>query len=155
MEQLVRDARIGQIYEGTNGIQAMDLIGRKVLRDGGETLHALLEVMRSDLSGTHAEAVEAAFARLERVTAELVKRTAEDVNLPGAAASDYLDLVGYTMYGWLWAKMAAAAGEDEFGSAKRQTAAFYVARLLPRTVALEASVLAGSACVMGMPDSAF
>ncbi|MEQ8857173.1 MAG: acyl-CoA dehydrogenase C-terminal domain-containing protein [Pseudomonadales bacterium] len=155
VEQLVRDARIGQIYEGTNGIQAMDLIGRKVLRDGGATLNALLTVMRADLAGAHRDAVSAAFDRLERVTAELVKRAADDPDLPGAAATDYLDLVGYTVYGWLWAKMAALAGDDEFGAAKQQTAGFYLARLLPRTVALEQSVLADSGCVMGMADAGF
>ncbi len=155
MEQLVRDARIGQIYEGTNGIQAMDLIGRKVLRDGGETLHALLEVMRGDLSGAHADQVGEAFDRLERVTAELVERAADDADLPGAAATDYLDLVGYTIYGWLWAKMATVAGDDEHGAAKRQTAAFFIARLLPRTLALEQSALADSGCVMGMADAGF
>jgi hypothetical protein len=62
--------------------------------------------------------------------------------LPGAVATDYLDLVGYTLLGWLWGRMAALAPDDEFGAAKRQTADFFFARLMPRALALEASVLA-------------
>jgi hypothetical protein len=149
VEQFVRDARIGQIYEGTNGIQAMDLIGRKVLRDGGETLMALLRTLRAQQVQRHAEAVEDAFVRLERVTGQLVERAAADPNLAGAAATDYLDLVGYVLYAWLWARMADEAPADDFGAAKRQTAEFYFARLLPRAVALELTVLAASDAVMG------
>jgi hypothetical protein len=145
----VRDARIGQIYEGTNGIQAMDLIGRKVLRDGGETLMTLLRTLRAQQVQRHAEAVEDAFVRLERVTGQLVERAAADPNLAGAAATDYLDLVGYVLYAWLWARMADEAPADDFGAAKRQTAEFYFARLLPRAVALELTVLAASDAVMG------
>jgi alkylation response protein AidB-like acyl-CoA dehydrogenase len=156
VEQIVRDARIAQIYEGTNGIQAMDLIGRKVLRDGGANLHALLTRIRaSRVSADYAPRVEQALARLERVTLELVRRCADDVHLPGAAATDYLDLFGYTLYAWLWARMADAAPTDEFGEAKRQTARFYFDRLLPRTLGLEQSILADADAVMAMPADAF
>ena len=155
-EQIVRDARIGQIYEGTNGIQASDLIGRKVLRDGGATLNALLdsfdiagvnEVYRSDL--------EAAFARVRKALEHVKANANEDPDLPGAVATDFLDLVGYSLYAWFWAQMGTAAGDDEFGRAKRECAAFYFARILPRTLGLEASILSSSACVMGMAEDAF
>jgi alkylation response protein AidB-like acyl-CoA dehydrogenase len=153
LEQIVRDARIAQVYEGTNGIQAMDLIGRKVLRDGGDTLRTLISVMRGEpLPPAYVEPVDEAFVRLDRVTAALLARAPDDVNLPGAAAVEYLDLVGYTIYAWLWAKMAGAAPDDEFGAAKRHTAEFYFARVLPRTFGLERSVLADSASLMELPD---
>jgi alkylation response protein AidB-like acyl-CoA dehydrogenase len=146
LEQVLRDARIAQIYEGTNGIQAMDLIGRKVLRDGGETLHALLEVLRGEsLPEAFQEPVEQALSRLQRVTTALLERSPDDINLAGAAATDYLDLVGYTMYAWLWAKMAGRVGE---GTAKHATARFFMDRLLPRTLGLEQSILADSASLM-------
>jgi alkylation response protein AidB-like acyl-CoA dehydrogenase len=156
LEQIVRDARIAQIYEGTNGIQAMDLIGRKVLRDGADTLRALMSVMRAEqLPTAFEQPLEEAFARLERVTAGLLGHAADDVDLPGAAAVDYLELVGYTVYAWLWAKMAGAAPADAFGSAKQQTAEFFFARLLPRTLGLEQSILADSRSVMAMPSEEF
>jgi len=143
VEQIVRDTRIAQIYEGTNGIQAMDLIGRKVLRDGGRTLGRLLTRMRATpVAEPYRMALADALDRLERVTAELVTRGAEDAALPGAVATDYLDLAGYSIYAWLWAWMASVAPADGFGDAKRQTADFYFSRLLPRALALEASVLA-------------
>jgi hypothetical protein len=156
LEQIVRDARIAQIYEGTNGIQAMDLIGRKVLRDGADTLRALMSVMRGErLPKDFERPVEEAFARLERVTTGLLERTRDDVDLPGAAAVDYLELVGYTVYAWLWAKMAGAAPADAFGAAKQQTAEFFFARLLPRTLGLEQSILTDSRSVMAMPSEEF
>ena len=156
VEQIVRDVRIGQIYEGTNGIQAQDLIVRKVLRDGGKTLAALFATFDpAAVEEGYREALGDAFARVEAATAHVLDRAAEDADLPGAVSTDYLDLVGYTLYAWFWARMATAAGDDDFGRAKKECAAFYFARLLPRTLALEAGVLTGSACVMGMPEEAF
>ena len=156
LEQIVRDARIAQIYEGTNGIQAMDLINRKVLRDGGDTLRSLLTVIRAEPSPErYGQVADEALLRLERVTESLLKRARNDVDLPGAVAVDYLDLIGYTLYGWLWAKMAEVAPDDEFGAAKRDTAAFYFDRLFPRALALERSILADSRAVMAMPRERF
>ena len=97
----------------------------------------------------------AAFARV-RSTLDHVKANAnEDPDLPGAVATDFLDLVGYALYAWFWAKMGSVAGDDEFGRSKRECAAFYFARILPRTLGLEASILSSSACVMGMAEDAF
>jgi hypothetical protein len=149
IEQVVRDARIAQIYEGTNGIQAMDLIGRKVLKDGGHTLGALLDSLQQQARpGPHAAAVEAAFHRLTRITQGIVQRAAHEPALPGALATDYLDLVGLTLYAWLWNQMAAAAPADGFGADKLATARFFFARLLPRTLALEAALASSAAAVM-------
>ncbi|MFP6815476.1 MAG: acyl-CoA dehydrogenase family protein [Pseudomonadales bacterium] len=156
VEQIVRDSRIAQIYEGTNGIQAHDLIGRKVLRDGGAALRGLLdsvdtqqvpEDFRADLG--------VAVARLLAVTDSLIERSRLDPVLPGAVATDYLDLVGYTLYAWIWARMAQVAPDDDFGAAKRSCAAFYFARLLPQTVALEQSINGESSVVMDMPEALF
>ncbi len=155
-EQIVRDARIGQIYEGTNGIQAADLIGRKVLRDGGATLQALLagfDPSRLE-EGFRAE-VEAAFSRVQRALEHVIAQANEDPDLPGAVSTDFLDLVGYTLYAWFWAEMATIAPDNEFGQAKRECAAFYFSRILPKTLGLEASILSTSGCVMGLPDEAF
>ncbi|HEX7037700.1 MAG TPA: acyl-CoA dehydrogenase family protein [Pseudomonadales bacterium] len=155
LEQVVRDARIAQIYEGTNGIQAMDLVGRKVLRDRGETLRALLGVLREEAPRRYAAEVDEALLRLERATDSVIERSGSDPNLPGAVAADYLDLVGYTLYAWLWARMADAAPDDAFGAAKRRSAEFFFARLLPRALAAERGVLADSAAVMAFADDAF
>jgi len=155
-EQIVRDARIGQIYEGTNGIQAADLIGRKVLRDGGATLTALLESF--DVAGVdevYRSELEAAFARVGKALEHVQGQVNEDPDLPGAVATDFLDLIGYTLYAWFWAEMGSRAGADEFGRDKRECAAFYFARILPRTLGLEASILSSSSCVMGLEEDAF
>ncbi|MEZ5560685.1 MAG: acyl-CoA dehydrogenase C-terminal domain-containing protein [Pseudomonadales bacterium] len=156
VEQIVRDVRIAQIYEGTNGIQAMDLIGRKVLRDGAATLAVLLARIRSEqVPAAYAEPLQRAVDQLEQVTQTLLARSPRDPELAGAVAADYLDLVGYTLYAWLWARMAGAAPDDEFGAAKKRCADFYFARLLPRAAGLALSAVADSDCVMGLPAEAF
>ena len=155
-EQIVRDARIGQIYEGTNGIQASDLIGRKVLRDGGATLQALLDSFAAaSVDECYRSELVAAFGRVRSTLDHLKANANEDPDLPGAVATDFLDLVGYVLYAWFWAKMGTVAGDDEFGRSKRECAAFYFARILPRTLGLEASILSSSGCVMGMAEDAF
>lgn len=156
VEQIVRDARIAQIYEGTNGIQALDLAGRKVVRDGGKTLAELLQVLAGfDIDADFKEPVDQAFARLLRVTQSLVARSNEDANLAGAVSSDFLDLMGMTLCAWAWGAMTQCAGTDDFGEAKKQTARFFFARLLPRTVGLEESICANSDVLMDMPEALF
>ena len=156
VEQIVRDARIAQIYEGANGIQALDLAGRKVVRDGGKTLKELLEVLAEfELEPGHAPAVAEAFERLRRVTDSMIARSNEDANLPGAVSADFLELVGMALCAWAWGVMAQRAGDDDFGVAKKQTARFFFARLLPRTVGLEQSLMADSDVLMDMPEALF
>ncbi len=156
MEQIVRDARIAQIYEGTNGIQALDFAARKVCRDGGRTLYALLDTMAATPVETpYRQPLHEALARLRGATVHLVESAGKDADLPGAVSTDFLDLTGHTVYAWLWARMAAASRDDAFGRAKRQTADFYFARLLPKTLALEASVRADSRAVMRLDEAAF
>ncbi|MEM1433901.1 MAG: acyl-CoA dehydrogenase C-terminal domain-containing protein [Pseudomonadota bacterium] len=163
LEQLVRDARIGQIYEGTNGVQALDLISRKVLKDGGTTLNELLAVLREQLDHDpyantivpeQKAAVLDAFDGLAALTAELVERAKADPALPGAVSVDYLEMTGLTLYAWAWARMAAAAHPAAEGAStaylerKRQTADFFFARLLPKIDYLARSMRADSGVVM-------
>ena len=157
VEQIVRDARIAQIYEGANGVQALDFATRKVCRDGGRTLNALLDTMEATpVDGRHREPLRQALERLRAAAGRLIAGARENADLPGAVSTDFLDLTGHTIYAWLWARMAAAAGEDGFGRAKRNTADFYYfARLLPKTSGLAASVHADPEAVMGMDEAAF
>lgn len=156
MEQIVRDARIGQIYEGTNGIQALDLVGRKVLRDGGRTLFELLdEIRETTVDDEFVSELDQACDRLEATTRSLLRRAQEQANLPGAVSTDYLELVGMTLCAWMWARMATLAPADDFGTVKRETARFYFARLLPRTLGLERSIMADASVVMDMPEALF
>jgi len=158
VEQFVRDARIAQIYEGTNGVQALDLLGRKVLRDGGATANEFIASMRADVNAVDAayrNALETALDRLADVTRRLIERSKRDPALAGAASVDYLDLFALTAYAWLWARMATVAPRDAFGDAKRHTAAFFFARLLPRALSLAATIASDSSTVTAMPAGSF
>lgn len=167
MEQLVRDARIAQIYEGTNGIQALDLAGRKVARNGGAYARVYFAQMRSALDAigaVPAVAGEMAAARkaiqlLEETTDWLIAEAKGDANAIGAASVDYLELFGLVTYGWLWARMLAIAapkaGADAFYTAKLATGRFYFQRLLPKADALAAQVRAGSVSLMTLDSTLF
>jgi alkylation response protein AidB-like acyl-CoA dehydrogenase len=167
-EQYVRDARIAQIYEGTNGIQALDLLGRKVVRDGGLALGEWLAEMRADLPAVPASLgvqLAAAIDLLQAVGEEILAGARGDADGVGAAASEYLDLFGYVAYAWLFARMAGVAtaalaaspppqaGDADFLADKVALASFYFARILPRTQALAACIRAGSGVLMALPDA--
>ncbi len=153
-EQLVRDVRITQIYEGTNGIQALDLVGRKVVGSGGAFYQLFADEMRHFISTAAPELAEftkplaAAVDNLDELTAWLLDRVKNDPNEIGAASVEYLHVFGYTAYAYMWALMARAAlgkeGQEDFYASKLGTARFYFARLLPRIHSLTASVKAGS-----------
>ena len=156
MEQIVRDTRIAPIYEGTNGVQALDLVGRKVLRDSGATLRRFVQEMAADeVQSAYQAPLRTALERLLGVTDWLVAEAPQDANLPGAASTDYLELAGLTIYAWLWARMARIAPDNPFGTTKRRTAAFFFAKLLPKTLALERSIRAGADPLMGMAEEFF
>jgi len=153
-EQLVRDVRITQIYEGTNGIQALDLMGRKVVGSGGalyqvfsEEVKAFVETHGAEL-GEFTQPLATALQRLDDLTAWVLQRAKNDPNEIGAASVEYLHAFGYVAYAYMWARMAGAAqqgtGDEAFYAAKLGTARFYFARLLPRMDSLVASVKAGS-----------
>ncbi|PWB30511.1 acyl-CoA dehydrogenase [Pseudomonas sp. SDI] len=153
-EQLVRDVRITQIYEGTNGIQALDLMGRKVVASGGALYQLFADEIRH-FTGTADEALgefvrplNAALDSLDELTAWVLDRAKSNPNEIGAASVEYLHAFGYVAYAYMWALMARSAlakqGEDDFYASKLGTARFYFARLLPRIHSLSASVRAGS-----------
>jgi hypothetical protein len=124
-------------------VQALDLVARKVLRDGGAAAREFFAQLRDALvvdGDAHAPAAAAALDALERVTAGILARGRFDPEVAGAVSTDYLELFGLVTYACLWSRMAAIAPADEFGQAKRATAAFYFARLLPRRLALETSI---------------
>ncbi len=153
-EQLVRDVRITQIYEGTNGIQALDLMGRKVVGSGGafyrvfsDEVHAFIDQNSAELS-EFTQPLSDALHRLDALTAWVLEQAKHDRNEIGAASVEYLHAFGYVAYAYMWARMAGAAqqasGDEAFYTAKLGTARFYFARLLPRLDSLIASVKAGS-----------
>ncbi|CAM3988565.1 acyl-CoA dehydrogenase C-terminal domain-containing protein [Ectopseudomonas alcaliphila] len=153
-EQLVRDCRITQIYEGTNGIQSLDLMGRKIVGSGGSFYKHLADEIKVFVASADANLDEftkplaAAVQNLDELTAWVLDRAKGNPNEIGAASVEYLHVFGYTAYAYMWALMARAAlgkeGQDEFYASKLGTARFYFARLLPRIHSLSASVKAGS-----------
>ncbi|AHY41287.1 acyl-CoA dehydrogenase [Stutzerimonas decontaminans] len=153
-EQLVRDCRITQIYEGTNGIQALDLVGRKIVGSGGTMYQAFVDEIRAFIADANpelaefAEPLKAAMDNLDELTAWVIDQAKANPNEIGAASVEYLHVFGYTAYAYMWARMAAVAfakrEEGDFYQSKLGTARFYFARLLPRIHSLSASVKAGS-----------
>ncbi|MCV4342993.1 acyl-CoA dehydrogenase C-terminal domain-containing protein [Pseudomonas capsici] len=164
-EQLVRDVRITQIYEGTNGIQALDLVGRKIVGSNGAFYQLFADEVQAFINesdNTLAEFTKplaAALNMLNELTRWVMDRARSNPNEIGAASVEYLHLFGYTAYAYMWAKMARAAlgkeGQEEFYASKLGTARFYFARLLPRIHSLDASVRAGSESLFLMEASQF
>jgi alkylation response protein AidB-like acyl-CoA dehydrogenase len=169
MEQLVRDARITQIYEGTNGIQALDLVGRKLGTGVGRMARRFFHPV-SEFIETASEKPEMqefvlptakAFAKLQQATAWLAQAGMADPEEAGAAATDYLRLFALTALAYMWCRMAEIAlekkGGDEaaFYEAKLAAARFFMARLLPETNSLFTMLTAGKATLMALPAEAF
>jgi alkylation response protein AidB-like acyl-CoA dehydrogenase len=171
MEQFVRDARIAQIYEGTNGIQAMDLVGRKLPKDDGRAVRAFFELVGRDIAEAEsvrdpagvAAALEPALADLQAATMWLARNGMTDPDNAGAGAYAYMELMGVVSLGWMWLKMARAAqgaiareaGNAEFHQAKLVTARFYATRELPLSGGLRRKIEAGAESLMALPADAF
>jgi alkylation response protein AidB-like acyl-CoA dehydrogenase len=171
MEQFVRDERITQIYEGTNGIQAMDLVGRKLPKDGGRAVRSFFEQVGRDVAEANqggdpsgvAAALEPALQDLQAATMWLAQNGVADPNNAGAGAYPYMELMGLVSLGWMWLKMAAASQralnegtEDRpFHEAKLVTAQFYAQRELPMSTALRRKVEAGAETLMKIPAEVF
>ncbi len=165
-EQLVRDTRISQIYEGTNGVQAMDLIGRKVAANRGaymqifidEVLAFAKENQDDNMQEFISPLIEAVSDLGELTKAILVEANKNPEEL-GSAACDYLHVFGYTAVAYMWAKMAKVAltkdDTDPFYEAKLHTARYYFARLLPRRLSLQASALSGAQHLFNLQDELF
>jgi hypothetical protein len=159
----VRDVRITQIYEGTNGIQSLDLAGRKIVGSGGALYRLFASEVRNFTANASADLGEftqplnAAVDTLDELTAWLLDRAQQNPNEIGAASVEYLQVFGYTAYAYMWALMAQAAKgkEGDFYTSKLATARFYFARLLPRIHSLSASAKAGSECLYQLDAAQF
>ena len=171
MEQFVRDARITQIYEGTNGIQAMDLVGRKLPKDGGRAVRAFMEMVGHDIADAKAAgdpagvagALEPALQDLGAATVWLAQNGMADPDNAGAGAYAYMELMGLVSLGWMWLKMAATSkraldagsGDRAFQETKLVTARFFAERELPETASLRRKIEAGAETLMKLPAEAF
>ncbi len=171
MEQLMRDSRITQLYEGTNGIQALDLIRRKLLGDGGNELNQLIDelaAMASAAAATPAlsEMAEIVGQRLQQwreLAAEVIALSQRDTQEIGATSVDFLQYSAYVLLAAFWLQAAAKARqaldtgstETAFYQAKLHSAEFYLRRVLPRASAHRESLQGGAACLMAMPEDSF
>jgi alkylation response protein AidB-like acyl-CoA dehydrogenase len=171
MEQYVRDARIGQIYEGTNYVQALDLVGRKLGEGNGRLLKRYLAIVGGELAAArsaglelYADILARAVQRLELATVQIAQRAAQSPDEVGAAASEFLRLFGFVALGHMWLQMARTAGERQktggsmtprFYGAKLSVARFYFERVMPHTAALSAAIDAGAASVVEMSTTEF
>ena len=169
MEQLVRDARIAQIYEGANGIHALDLVGRKLAKNGGRAIRAYIGSVSAFIAerrevpglGEFLDPLAAALGRLTEATRWLHEAAQRDPDEVGAASYDYLRLLALVAFGRMWAESAQVAlakqeGDNSgFYRAKLATARFFVRRLLPNTASLLATLRAGADTVMALEAEAF
>ena len=170
MEQFVRDARIAMIYEGANGIQALDLVARKLPKDGGRALTAFLGEVSGFLDANKADAglapylgaLKAAAGHLQQATMWLMQNGMAKPDNAGAASNDYMHLFGLTALGLMWARIAKAvlarkaSGEsNEALDAKLVLAKFFNERMMPETSAHLARLSAGADSIMALPMEAF
>ena len=168
MDQFVRDARITMLYEGANGVQAMDLVGRKLAAHGGRAVQALFALVESECAGAGedaalAERIGRANGELKAATLWLAQHGMADPDQAGAGASAYLHLTGIVALGLMWLRMAraaraalaAATGEAAFYQAKLATARFFAERLCPRAGSLRREIEAGAESLMALPAEAF
>jgi len=168
MEQYVRDARINMIYEGTNTIQSLDLLGRKVLADNGKKLKAFGKRIAEFIEEEGTDEAMQEFVnpladlgdKVTKLTTELGMKAFGNPDEVGAAAVDYLRVIGHLAFAYLWARMAKIAlakkdSGDPFYVAKLATARFYFSKLLPETAGLIRSARAGAAPLMAMDDALF
>jgi acyl-CoA dehydrogenase len=170
MEQFVRDARIAMIYEGANGIQALDLVGRKLPRDSGRAIFAFFNEVNAFAKQHGADEamkpfiapLSTAVGDLQKATTWLMQNAMMKPDNAGAAATDYLQLFGFVALGYMWAKMAkvaqdkiAAGGATPYLSTKLVTGRFFMERMLPETALHLARIQTGSATTMELAAEAF
>jgi hypothetical protein len=171
MEQYVRDARIAMIYEGTNGIQALDLVGRKLPANMGRSLrrffHPVAEFIEAHgddpAVGALVQSYAKAFGALQLATGFIAQKSFADPEEAAAAASEYLRMFGLVALGFMWVRMAKVAADKLSGEApdaafylaKQATARYYIERILPQAGALLYSIKAGKASLMALDEAAF
>ncbi len=171
MEQFVRDARIAQIYEGANGIQALDLVGRKLGKDGGRAIMAFFGEVQGYIKEKSADdkmkpfvtPLGVAAGHLQQASMWFMQNALGRPDNAGAGSYDYMHLFGLVALGYMWCRIAEAAlaklpkanGSAPRYSAKLVTARFFMERMLPETAAHLARIQAGAASTMELPDEAF
>jgi alkylation response protein AidB-like acyl-CoA dehydrogenase len=168
MEQYVRDSRINMIYEGTNTIQSLDLLGRKVLGDNGKKLKAFGQRITDFIEEEGTNEAMQEFVnpladigdKVTKLTTELGMKAFQNQDEVGAAAVDYLRVCGHLVYAYFFARMAKIAlakkdSGDPFYAAKLHTARFYFAKLLPETASLIRTARTGVAPLMAMEEAMF
>ncbi|WP_145199678.1 acyl-CoA dehydrogenase C-terminal domain-containing protein [Sphingobium sp. B2] len=171
VEQYVRDARIAQIYEGTNGVQAMDLVGRKLPMNGGRALQALLKIIATEVADAKAEPKLAAFAEaLEKATGQLqaatmwlMQNAMKNPDNAGAGAHHYMHILGIVATGLMWLRMAKAAtgllaageGDAKYLEAKLVTARFFAERIMPDAGSLRRKMEGGAEALMALDPDMF
>ncbi|MBX7489260.1 acyl-CoA dehydrogenase C-terminal domain-containing protein [Qipengyuania sp. GH25] len=171
MSQFVRDARIAQIYEGTNGVQAMDLCGRKLAQKGGAAIQAYFKAVGDDIAaakddddlGAMAEALEKALSQQQAATMWFMQNAMQNPNHLGAGAHHYMHIMGIVTLGWMWLRMAKVAqtalasdtDDKAFYEAKLATARYYMDRFLPDVGALRRKLEAGADSLMALDEAAF
>jgi alkylation response protein AidB-like acyl-CoA dehydrogenase len=171
MEQFVRDARINMIYEGANGIQALDLVGRKLGQNGGRAIRGYFALLAEEIaeakavesSAALAAALEKAVADLQSATMWLMQNGIANPDNAGAASYNYMNLMGLVTLGLMWLRMAKAsasaladgAQDADFHHAKLVTARFYAERILPQAGAERRKLEAGAETMMALPEEAF
>jgi len=169
LEQYVRDARITPIYEGTNGVQSLDLIGRKLSMGSGRLLPRFfgpvgefVEANKNDAAlAEFIEPLSNAVNTLMNATGTIMTKAPKNPDEAGAAATDYMAIFGYTAYAYLFARAAKIsleklkAGDDLFYRSKVETARFFMTKLLPRVQTFAMTLEAGAGPVMAIKDEAF
>ncbi|MEL6965143.1 MAG: acyl-CoA dehydrogenase C-terminal domain-containing protein, partial [Pseudomonadota bacterium] len=172
MEQLLRDARITLLYEGANGVQALDLVGRKLPSKFGRLLRRFFHPAMTFIEDHQTDKDLAefvlpfakAFARLQQVTLHIAQQGLKNPDEAGAASVDYLRLFALVLLAYMWVQMVKVAkqklddganGDASFYQAKIATARFFMAKILPENSALFAKIMAGSDSLMSFEDAAF
>jgi len=171
VEQTVRDARIAMIYEGANGVQAMDLVGRKLPANGGRSIQAFFKIVAEDVAAGKAdpatapiaEALEKANQQLQAATMWLMQNAMTNPNNAGAASYAYMHIMGIVAVGLMWLRMAraaqaqiaAGAGNAAYLQAKLVTARFFAERIMPDAGALRRKIEGGAESLMALPPEAF
>ncbi len=169
MEQFVRDARITMMYEGANGIQALDLVGRKLPKDGGRALQAFFAEVQgfikehgaNDAMKPFVEPLGKALGHLQQATMWFMQNAMAKPDNAGAGSTDYMHLFGLVALGYMWCRMALTAqeklkaGASERMSAKLVTGRFFMERVLPETAAHLTRIQAGAGSTMELPAEAF
>jgi len=171
MEQFVRDARIAMIYEGVNAIQALDIVGRKLPKDGGRALQAFFGEVSAymktqaadETMGPYIGPLATALGHLQQATMWLMQNALAKPDNAGAGATDYMHLFGLVALGYMWcrivqaanAKLAGGEGDAARMKAKLVTGRFFMERMLPETAAHLARIQSGAASTMELPAEAF